>query len=543
MRRADGDGRTPERRSPHRPRRRRGIAVALIASLAFGIVPRVARAGVTNAAGPDAEGSSAASALARVAQAAAAHPDDPDLAFTHARHLARAERAAEALEATRRFVKRWPRHRPDAHVEIARTLLEHGAAPEARSLLDEAVRRRPDSGLAHFYRGIALRAEREPRAAEQAFQAAALLEPTLRSESLLARALLLFELAREQEAVSLLQEILRVDPTSDTALRARLLLRDREVVRGGQRLRAEALAGFEWDDNVTLEGTESEVVSSRRDDFRGVWGAGLSGQPWLGSRGGLLLGYRYDQTMHHELDEFDVIQNALFASLSALPSESLKERLALRFDLSGYDTLQDLDRALSGGALRSNLLLAFGKRGGVARLFGAFELAEFHADPGFDAWERDSFSGGLGVEHTLPLPPADSSVSLSASWLRTITQASPDGSSDGFDGDFDNDSYRLRALGRFALPWSLRTQLEASYSRDEYLNDNFAHALESLANGQLEIEARRDDVVSGRIALSRALVRHARLEVYWRGTRRISNVDLFDYDKQVVGLLVHVSTD
>lgn len=543
MTRAGDDERTPERRSRHRRNRHGGIAVALIASFALGIAPYTTRAGETMGTGTGAEASAAPSALERVAQAAAAHPDDPDLAFTHARHLARAARAAEALEATRRFVKRWPRHRPDAHVEIARTLLDHGATPEARSLLDEAVRRRPDSGLAHFYRGIALRAEREPQAAEQAFQAAALLEPTLRSESLLARALLLFALAREPEAVSLLQEILRVDPTSDTALRARLLLRDREIARSGQRLRAEALAGFEWDDNVTLEGTESEVVSSRRDDFRGLWGAGISGQPWLGSRGGLLLGYRYDQTMHHELDEFDVIQNALFASLSALPSERMKERLALRFDLTGYDTLQDLDHALSGGSLRSNLLLAFGPRGGVTRLFGAFEIAEFHGDPGFDAWDRDSLSGGLGMEHTLPLPPADSSVSLSASWLRTVTQASPDGSSDGFDGDFDYDSYRLRALGRVALPWSLRAQLEASYSRDEYLNDNFAHALESLANGALEIEARRDDVVSGRIALSRVLVRHTRLEIYWRGTRRLSNVDLFDYDKQVVGLLVHVSTD
>lgn len=543
--------RAVDRRSACGPDRRTGPAIAsatalalfLAAHVAGAIEPPATRAGGSDSSRPTVEATPEPSALERVEQAAAAHPDDPDLAWTLARHLAREPRAAEALAATRRFVKRWPRHRPDAHVEIARTLLDRGAAPEARSLLDEAVRRRPDSGLAHFYRGIALRAEREPRAAEQAFQAAALLEPSLRSESLLARALLLFDLEREREAVSLLQEILRVDPTSDTALRARLLLRDREVARGGQRLRAEALAGIEWDDNVTLEGTESEVASSRRDDFRGVWGAGVSGQPWLGPRGGLLLGYRYDQTKHHELDSFDVIQNALFASLSLIPSERLKERLALRLDATGYDTLQDLDRALTGGALRSNLLLAFGPRGGVTRLFGAFEFAEFHGDAAFDAWERDSVSGGLGVEHTLPLPPPDSSLSLSASWLRTVTEAEPDGSPDGFDGDFDNDSYRFRAVGRIALPWSLRTQLEGSYSRDEYLNDNFAHALESLASGPLEVEARRDDVLSGRLALSRPLVRHARVEIYWRGTRRISNVDLFDYDKQVVGLLVHVSTD
>ncbi|MBY0399800.1 tetratricopeptide repeat protein [Myxococcota bacterium] len=483
------------------------------------------------------------SALARIEQAAAAHPDDPDLAWALARHLAREQRGAEALAATRRFVKRWPGHRPDAQLEIARTLLDHGSAAEARVLLDEAVKTQPDSGIAHFYRGMALRAAREPAAAEEAFHAAALLEPSLRSESMLARALLLFELARGQEAISLLRTILRIDPTTDTAMRARLLLRDHEVARGNQRLRAEALAGIEWDDNVTLEGTESEVASSRREDYRGVFGAGLSGQPWLGDRGGLLVGYRYDQTVHHELESFDVIQNALFASLSALPSERLKERLAIRLDATGYDTLQDQDRVLSGGALRPSLLFGIGPRAGVARIFAAFEVADFHGRVAFDAWKRDSLAGGLGLEHTLPLPLPDSSVSLSASWLRTITEATPDGSPDGFDGDFDNDSYRFRAVGRIALPWSLRAQLETSYSRDEYLNDNFAHALETFANGQLELEARRDDVLSGRISLSRPIVRHTRLELYWRGARRISNVDLFDYDKQLVGLLVHVATD
>lgn len=537
--------RTERSRSPLAPRGPSTRAGRLAAALALIVATPVlaspsAASDATSLAGTDV---AAPSALERTERAAAAHPDDPDLGFALARQLARESRGTEALEATRRYVKRWPDHRPDAHVEIARTLLEQGDSNEARALLDEAVRRRPDSGVAHFHRGIALRAGRELVAAEQAFATAARLEPSLRAESLLARALILFTLDREPEAVSLLQQVLRLDPTSDTALRARLLLRDHEVVRGDARLRAEALAGIEWDDNVTLESAESETAASREADYRGVWGAGLSGQPWVAPRGGLLLGYRYDQTAHHELDAFDVIQNALFGSLSWLPSERMKERLALRLDATGYDTLQDLERVLTGGALKPNLLFAFGPRAGVSRLFAAFELAEFHRESTLEAWHRDSISGGLGVEHTLPLPPKGSTLAVSASWLRTVTQAEPDGSPDGFDGDFDNDSFRLRAAGRLVLPWSLRAQIEAGYSHDEYLNDNFALALESLGTGRLEIEKRRDDILTGRIGLSRPLVRHTRLEAYWRGTRRSSNVDLFDYDKQIVGLVFHVATD
>ena len=54
---------------------------------------------------------------------------------------------------------------------------------------------------------------------------------------------------------------------------------------------------------------------------------------------------------------------------------------------------------------------------------------------------------------------------------------------------------------------------------------------------------RRDDIMTGRIALSRQVAGPVRLEVYWRGSRRVSNIALFDYDKQVVGVLVRVSTD
>lgn len=405
------------------------------------VIPRTTAARETSASEASApEGDTTARALARIEAAVAAHPDDPALAFALARQLGRAGQAGRAADETRRLLARWPEHRPRARLEIARVLLDHGGAAAARRLLDEEIRHVPDSGTAHFYRGMAMRAIGEPEGADRALQAAARLEPGLRSETLLVRALALFDLGREGEAVSLLQELLRIDPTSETAVRARLLLRDREMAQGHQRLRANALAGFEWDDNVTLEGSESETLASDREDVRGVFGAGLSGQPWLGERGGLLVGLRYDQTHHHDLNDFDMLQYALFVSLSLQPSEALGKRLALRFDASGYDTLQDLDRALTGASLRQNLLYSFGPRAGVLRAFSVFELAEFHGSPLFDAWERDSLSGGLGLEHILPLPPRGASFALSGSWLRSVTEARPDGTSDGFDGDFDHEA-------------------------------------------------------------------------------------------------------
>lgn len=504
----------------------------LCSRIALGVGLTLSLAELARAGEPDA-------ALARIESALAIHPDDPDLAWARARTLARAGRSAEAVEATRRFSTRWPAHRPSARVEVARTLLDQGAPRDADRLLVETLQRDPDSGVAHFYRGLALRADLSLEEADHELQQAARLEPTLLADTLLVRALIQLDLARDEQAISLLQEILRVDPTSDTAVRARLLLREREIAVGRRRLRGEARIGFEWDQNVTLEGAESETRPSDRDDLRGIWGAGISGQPWLSERGSLLLGYRYDQTYHLDLREFDMIQNAVFASLSVLPSEALRDRLALRFDAFGYDTLQDCDHALGGASFRPSLLWSIGPRAGVTRLFGAFEVAEFDGTPISDAWERDSLAVGLGIDQTVPLPqPLQGSwVALSFAWLRTITEAGTSGGDDGFDGDFDADGMRVRALGTVALPWSLRAQIEASYARDQYLNDNSANW---FTTGDLR--ARRDDVIAGRVSFSRPILPFTRLEIYWRGTRRASNVSIYDYDKNLVGLLFHVAS-
>jgi len=493
---------------------------------------RVREGGGDAPASPDA-------ALARIAGAAEANPGDPDLAWAWARQLARAGRGPEAVSRTLAARAKWPAHRPDAEIEIARVLLDRGSPGSARRILDDAVRRSPGSGLAHFHRGMAFRAEGRAELAHEELQAAAVLEPALRSEALLVRALLYFDAGREAEAVSLLQSLLRSDPTSDTAIRARLLLRDRELAHVGERLRVDASAGFEWDQNVTLEGAESETDPSDRADFRGVWGLGISGQPWRSERGGLLVGYRYDQTQQDELEHFNLLQNALFASLSLVPSETLRDRLALRFDVQAYDTLQDFDHALTGGALRPNLLWSIGPRAGVLRVFGSFEFTQFDDDPQQEPWERDSLSGGAGLEQVVPLPMlgAGASIALSGSYLGTWTEADASDSIAGFDGDFDADSFRVRSLGRFSLPLGLRALVEASYTRDDYRNENFSLWLDTL-----ETKPREDDIAAGRVSLSRAFSRWTRVEVYWRGAWRSSNVSDFDYDKQIVGMLVHVTS-
>ncbi len=474
-------------------------------------------------------------ALERLQDAIAAHPDDPDLAWAYARKLASIGDATRALLETRRFLSHWPKRRPSARIEIAAKLIEADAPSPALELLDEALAETPDSASARFYRGLALRRTARLVEADREFETAGRLQPTLLPEALLARALGLFEMQREEEAVDLLREILRIDPGGDSALRARLLLRQKEILELARAWRLDAYAGYEWDDNVTLESSENQVLPSGREDHLGIWGVAATWRTPVRENGSVAIGYRYDQTLHHDLDEFDLLNNTIFVSTSWAPGP----RVQLRLDAIAYNVLQDLEAELTGGSLRPGIAVALPGDWGALRLLAEFDGVEFHDDAPFEPFERDGISFGLGLEHFLPLRTRGSWISTSFSWKRTVTQAEPGGGADGFDGDFDYDSWRIREQVNLVLPFSFEARLEGAYTHDRYLNDNLSHSIATLGG----IRKRRDDILSGRISLSRAIAAQMRVEVYWRGTRRISNVDLFDYDKQTVGVLMRVSTE
>lgn len=487
---------------------------------------------------PAASQTTGPTAIDRLRTAIEMHPDDPDLAWALTRKLASAGRTNDAMSHTQGFLARWPEKRPHARIEIARSMLDAGDATRALVLLDEAVQLDPTSGVARFYRGMAYRASGRIVESNREFDLASQLEPTLRSESFLARALGLFELGRDADAVDLLRQILEIDPYSESAIRARLMLRQREILSMQSPWQVDAYAGFEWDSNVLLESAESESVGTGRADFSGIWGLGIAVRALTADRGTLTLGYRYDQSKHNDLGRFDLLTNSGFASGNL----QLSQNALLRLDAIVWNTRQSGHNEVTAGAVRPNLIFALGPDWGALRLFAQYEIFEYEDPALFSAWERDGYSIGGGLEHFLPLPLPlvfnPSFLSTSASFQRNVTQADTTGAPDGFDGDYDYDSVRVRTRATLMLPGKIRAGLEAAYSNDRYHNDNFLNALENLT-----IEKRRDDVASARVELDRELIPHVTFQAYWRGTWRMSNISFYDYDEQVIGALVRVSLD
>ncbi|MEE8166795.1 MAG: tetratricopeptide repeat protein, partial [Myxococcota bacterium] len=417
---------------------------------------------------------------------------------------------------------------------IARSLLDAGAPAEARTLLDEVLRDDPLSSMARFYRGIAFRAQGRVVESNREFAIAGRLAPALRPETLLARALGLFELGQEAAAVDLLRLVLQLDPGSESAIRARLLLRQKELLGLKRAWRIDAYAGFEWDDNVILASAENETPQSESEDVRGIWGLGATFRALNTEKGSLTLGYRFDESLHDELGRFDLIANTGLVS----GSWRQNDQLIVRLDGLIWNIRQDGNNELTAGSLRPNVIVSLGPDWGALRFFAQFEILEYADDAIVEPWERDGVTFGGGVEHFLALPLRGSWLSTSGSFQQTLTQSKTTGMSDGFDGDYDYDSGRIRSRVSVPLPWQIRARVEATYSLDRYHNDNFLNVLDTS-----RIRKRRDNILSGRVVLSRAIVQHVEFEVYWRGTWRMSNVPAFDYERQIVGAVVRVSTD
>ena len=55
-------------------------------------------------------------------------------------------------------------------------------------------------------------------------------------------------------------------------------------------------------------------------------------------------------------------------------------------------------------------------------------------------------------------------------------------------------------------------------------------------------EHRKDTVAEGRIAITRPVTRFLSVEVAWRGSRRLSNVDVYEYHRQIIGTYLRVQS-
>ena len=474
--------------------------------------------------------------LAHFDQAASDHPDDPDLAWADAMAHARAgdPSAADRFLA---FQARWPGLRPDAELELGKALFAAGRDAEALAAFDRALEIDPTSAPAELHRALVLRRLGRSDEADAALERTAALAPELAPETLLLRGLSRMESGDTAEATRLLHTAIEMEPGGEAARRARMLLPE-PAVPGARWFSLMARTGIEYDSNVTLDsGLPIVGTGTNQADGSSVFGAGLVLRPLRTERFDLSLGYRFDGSLHLNLTDYDLLNHLAYLSMLFRATN----RVALRFD-GVYDRSMLRGENYGESILaRQNVFFSWGERG-VTRLYADVAHQSYFETPTLSSLDRDGNEYGLGVEHSFAIP----------GWRATLltfgTRASRFDSEAqrdvlGFDGAYDFMRYEGNVALRTPLWWKVWATAAVSLAREHYDNRNVIDFLTDNGTGDPNPSARRDWVAEAGLSLVRPVTRRIDAELAWHYTHRDSNVDLYAYDRHLVGLYFTVHSD
>jgi tetratricopeptide (TPR) repeat protein len=460
----------------------------------------------------------------RLRSAAAAHPDDPALAWAWIAELARTD-ARAALDALGRFAARWPRQRPD--LERTRGRLHYALGEDAAALeaLDRAVGERPGDPDAHLVRGLVLRRLGHRVEADRAFETAGRLAPELRVESLVLRAVDAIAEGEADRGRDLLEQALELDPAPEMERRIRTLLRRLETAPRESALRLTLAGEVRHDSNPRRE--EQDLPNDPDSDWVAAWDAGATWKPLRGPNGSLALGYRYFQLEHEHADEEDFLSNRVFTLLS----RDLGPRVGVRLLADVGQDLVDDDRYRWSAGARPSVYAALGSHLGTSEIAARVRYLAYYDPPDTSSRELDGTEWGGEWHHvvTLPLLP-DTKLWLDFGASRYDTQARRDAA--GFEGAYDRNRIEGAISLDFPLPFAVRGLVAVDGVWDYYRHRNVIDG-DARAPFGLPARKREDEIGSLSVGMRRAITRWAELSVLWRGTDNSSNVELYDYHRNV----------
>lgn len=470
----------------------------------------------------------------RLDEAVTRFPDDQDLAWAQARELVREERNDEALAALERIVARWPGHFA-ARFELGTLLSDGRQNAEAVAHLERAVALAPESGPARLLLGVVLEELGRFDEAERQLELAAVVDASLRAESLLLRGIAQFEHGDERLGVQLLEEAIGADQLGDVADAARVLLATASRP-SRPRVQVEAYAGLDYDSNVTLDSGSTPAVSSDQADGALVVGAALAADAVQGDDFVLNLGARYH--------ERDYIESVAFDQRTLLGNVSGQWRFGPRFAvrLGGVGSYVMLGEAsyLAQAIVRPELLVWLGQRAGVLRISAHVAGDFYFDDPPISSLERDALTFGGALAQLFPVPGLrNAEASWRFGYERIDTRATTDLL--GFAGDYDRNAYAFELAGDVELPLSLTVAFSAGVMGEIYDNPNLTDYLSQVVATGAGVRRERSDVsLEAGLCVSRPVHERIDVEISWHYQQRFSNTEIFDYDRNVVGALVRV---
>lgn len=417
------------------------------------------------------------------------------------------------------------RERPDltrASLELGAALLRADRPAEAAPQF-AAARRDPElAGRATLFEGIARLRMGEDDAAD-----ALLREAGGEADQHLAatyyRGVVEYRRGRHYRARNLLEEVVAAEPGSPTAKEAQALLD--EIGPPERRWELTASSGFQYDSNVLLAPTgdtvEDDLLISDEADGRAVLAASGRWVPARTDYGRLQLGYDFYQSLHFELDEFNIQSHGVGGDFAGVGGD---------FDWGAYGWydfhLLEGEKFLS----RLTFLPWLGWRPAPAwrtEVSARLRNDDFYGET---YGVRDSSQGLYGLRQFFHL--ADDRFA----WVG-YRYDDVDSTSDAVASRrFQFGAHEAEAGVRFAVV--PRAVIDAEYS---YRHERYDTASEVPFDGQPGLLPRRvDDAHRGQISLRLELTKHIALLQGVAVTDSASTQDEFTYDRIIGSVVLEV---
>ncbi len=422
-------------------------------------------------------------ALERFRRAAEVEPRDPEVHYFLGLAYSRLKDYPSAITAFERVLKLDPKNRK-VRYELGMAYFLSGDYARAAGSLKRARKDDPSNPMGLLYLGVAY-----------------------------------MSLGRDKEAAKALRACIEMNPSPEVVAMARdYLAQIPEREKPGERLSLFATLSFQYDDNVILkpEGLTTAELIADESDYRGVaflWGEYrfLQGKPWLGGVRG-----SFYQSIHSTLHDFDVTDtSASFfggyrGDVMGLP---YKVEADYEFEYTWLDNKSYLDR--HSGIVNldfsetSYLLTQVAYRG---------QKKDFHNQPLLEPVDdRDAFNHRAGFTQYLFF--SEKTRHIHGGYY--FDQDDAEGSNWDYTG-------HLVSAGFFTpLVYGVRLQLKS-----EYYWQNFDNTHTTF------LTKRKDREWTQHVSLDRDFGKYLNLSVYYVYQNHDSNLDVFEYDRNIVFLSI-----
>lgn len=445
---------------------------------------------------------------------------------------------------------------PDVDLLLAMARFHQGDLVGSEAALDAAAATSGKRSEYHLYRGLILLQEAQASAAASELQRAQETAPGPAEPTTSYYAGLAWAASDQRErAEQAFDRVIAAAPDSVWATEARKA-KEKLAHASVASWWAWARGGIEYDNNVVLRGTGVTLPRdiSGQGDWRGVWtlsgGYELLRTPkWSAGVTGTYYG-----AAQSDLSTFDQHNPVLGAWLDRRLGEATTLRLRVDagyawVDQSPFVASQTFGPELYhdwGEAGRSKLYVSaahrdyFFSRGGDVPAGPGFAggacvpPAAFCGPPGINErreLDRDGWGVTVGADHAYQLVPARTELS---GGYRFHTY-------DSRGSEYQFDAHEVWLGTKTRLPWDLELRLYGSYAHSEYDNPSvFPSPRDVMAGVQYALQgvARRDNTWRFRVALEKFWVPRFSTSIAFSRLDNKSNVDVYDYDRNIVGAYV-----